>query len=138
MTDKSPNWCKIWILKNWTFRKFEWSALKLLEWRILLEIPLGFWGSLKAPRPPAARCASRDACRWTPLWKFLPTGLNWQLGGYTRNGGGHIKSTSESLGYGHDKKAKALFVIYPIYLFIIISWRSIYSWINSNMKFIFF
>ena len=40
-----------------------------------VQIPLGFWGSLKAPRPPAARCATQDACRRTPLWKFLPTGL---------------------------------------------------------------
>ena len=75
MTDQSPNWCKIRIMKNRTFRKFEWSALKLLDWRILLQIPLDFWGSLKAPRPPAERCATCDACRRTPLWKFLPTGL---------------------------------------------------------------
>ena len=77
MTNQSPNWCKIWIFKSRTFRKFEWSALKLLDWRILLQMPLGFWGSLKAPRPPAARCATRDACRRTPLWKFLPT--SWFL-----------------------------------------------------------
>ena len=57
------------------FGKFDWSAWKLLDWRILLQIPQGFWEPWTAPRPPTARCAIRDASRRTPLWKFLPTGL---------------------------------------------------------------
>ena len=36
----------------------------------------GLLGLLKAPKTPAARCATRESCRRTPLWKFLPTGLN--------------------------------------------------------------
>ena len=53
----------------------ELSAWKLLDCRILLQIPQGFWEPWGAPRPPTARCAIRDASRRTPLWKFLPTGL---------------------------------------------------------------
>ena len=36
-----------------TFRKFEWSAWKLLDFRILFQIPQSFWGPSAAPKPPA-------------------------------------------------------------------------------------
>ena len=64
------------VLKNRTFRKFEWWTWKILDCRVLLQIPRAFCGPWVAPRPPAARCATRDGSRRTPLWKFLPTGLS--------------------------------------------------------------
>ena len=42
-------------MKKRTFRKFEWNAWKLLDCRILLQIPLGFWD----PLPWGARLAMR-------------------------------------------------------------------------------
>ena len=44
--------------------------------------------------------------------------------------GGYIISTSESLLYGHDKQAMVLFFITLIYHVVIISWRSVYIWMN--------
>ena len=35
------------------FRKFEWSVWKLLDCRILHQIPKGFWEPWAAPKPPA-------------------------------------------------------------------------------------
>ena len=71
--NQSPNWMK--IFKNRTFRKYEWNAWKLLDCRILLLIPQGFWVPWAAPRLSATRCATRIASRRTPLWKFLTSGL---------------------------------------------------------------
>ena len=47
---QSPNWCKfdenLWklVMENKAFRRFEWSVWKLLDCRILHQIPKGFWG----------------------------------------------------------------------------------------------
>ena len=55
-----------------TFRKFEWSAWKLLDFRILFQIPQSFWGPWAGAQTP---CPKSYASWRTPLWKFLPTGL---------------------------------------------------------------
>ena len=40
-------------MENRDFRKFEWSVWKLLDWRILHQIPKGFWEPWATPKPPA-------------------------------------------------------------------------------------
>ena len=40
-------------MENRAFWQFEWSAWKLLDCRILHQIPQGFWGSWAAPKPSA-------------------------------------------------------------------------------------
>ena len=40
-------------MENRAFRKFEWSVWKLLDCRILHQIPKGFWEPWAAPKPPA-------------------------------------------------------------------------------------
>ena len=40
-------------MENMAFRKFEWSVWKLLDWRILHQIPKGFWEPWATPKPPA-------------------------------------------------------------------------------------
>ena len=40
-------------MENRAFRKFELSVWKLLDCRILHQIPKGFWEPLAAPKPPA-------------------------------------------------------------------------------------
>ena len=68
--------------EKWNFFKLKLGVSKLLECKILHQIPQSFWGSWAAPRPPAvraprvARCATRFASR-TPLHSFLPTGMNF-------------------------------------------------------------
>ena len=44
-------WWKSW--KNRAFRRFESSVWKLLDCRILHQIPKGFWEPWEAPKPPA-------------------------------------------------------------------------------------
>ena len=60
------------VLKNRIFRKFEWSTWKLLDFRILLQIPQTPCRKSTSLREVRDRYASRR----TPLWKFLPTGLH--------------------------------------------------------------
>ena len=55
-------------MENRAFRTFEGSVWKLLDSRILHQIPQGFWGPCAAPKPPVVLR--------NPLWKFLPTGLH--------------------------------------------------------------
>ena len=43
-----------------TFWKFEWSAWKLLDFRILFQISQGFWRPWAAPNPPAVRATRVD------------------------------------------------------------------------------
>ena len=59
--------------KNPTFFKLKLGVSKLLECRILHQIPQSFWGPSAAPRPPAVE-VTRFASR-TPLHSFLPTGM---------------------------------------------------------------
>ena len=74
--------------KKQDFLKFKWSAWKLLDCRILPQIPQRFWGPCPAPITPAViaprcvRCATRVArlrVSVTPLWKFLSTGLLYNI-----------------------------------------------------------
>ena len=49
------------LCKKQDFLKFKWSAWKLLDCRILHQIPQSFWGSWAAPAliaPRSARCTS--------------------------------------------------------------------------------
>ena len=55
-------------MENWDFHKLEWSAWKLLDCKILHQIPQGVLGPWASPKPLPDRR--------TPFWKFLPTGLN--------------------------------------------------------------
>ena len=41
------------VMENMAFRKVEWSVWKLLDCRILHQIPKGFWEPWAAPKPPA-------------------------------------------------------------------------------------
>ena len=41
------------VMENRAFRKFEWSVWKLLDCRILHQIPKGFWEPWAVPKPPA-------------------------------------------------------------------------------------
>ena len=58
-------------MKNRIFRKFEWSTWKLLDFRILLQIPQTPCRKSTSLRELRDRYASRR----THLWKFLPTVL---------------------------------------------------------------
>ena len=52
----------------------------------------------------------------------------------------YIKSTSKSLLYRHNKQAIVLrwYIHSNCYLVIIISWQSVYIWMNTNMEFKYF
>jgi hypothetical protein len=71
--------------KKQDFLKFKWSAWKLLDCWILHQIPQSFWGPWTALRPPAViaqrgvRLALRLRVTVTPLWKFLSTGLLYNI-----------------------------------------------------------
>ena len=66
-------------MENRAFRKFEWSVWKLLDCRILHQIPKGFWEPWAVPKPPALsnEPPSENFCLracwsyrfdWTPFW----------------------------------------------------------------------